>query len=278
VTSSLEKDAAVGAHQPLPTGVDPTIPNVARMYDYALGGKDNFAVDREIMEQLFAVVPYGPRPALENRAFLGRAVRFLANAGIRQFLDIGSGLPTVGNVHEVAHSIAPDARVVYVDYDPVAVAHSWALLSRTDKATAIQADMRRPDDILTHPEVTSLIDFNEPVAVLLLAMLHLLPDDQDPAGIVARFRAAMAPGSYLVLSHITSHEQPPEVVANLRKVFEQAREPMVPRSREEILGFLEGLELVDPGLVKVPDWRPDQAGPPRQPATGLVLGAVGFKR
>jgi hypothetical protein len=276
--SSLEKDRAVGEHQPLPTGVDPTIPNVARMYDYALGGKDNFAVDRELMEQLFAVVPYGPRPALENRAFLGRAVRFLADAGIRQFLDIGSGLPTVGNVHQVAHAIAPDARIVYVDYDPVAVAHSWALLAGTDKATAIQADMRRPDDILTNPGVTSLIDLTQPVAVLLVAMLHLLPDDQDPAAIVRRFREAMAPGSYLVLSHITSHEQPPEVVTNLRKVFEQAREPMVPRSREQILSFLEGFELVDPGLVKAPDWRPDQPGPPRQPATGLVLGAVGLKR
>jgi hypothetical protein len=268
----------VGEHEPLPTDVDLTTPNVARMYDYALGGKDNFAVDREVMEQLFAVVPYGPRPALENRAFLGRAVRFLANAGIRQFLDVGSGLPTVGNVHEVAHAVAPDARIVYVDYDPVAVAHSRALLAHTDSATAVQADMRRPDDILTDPAVTSLIDFTQPVAVLLLAMLHLLPDDQHPAAIVARFREAMAPGSYLVLSHITSHEQPPAVVTNLRKVFEQAREPMVPRSREEILGFLEGLELVDPGLVKVPDWRPDASGPPSQPTTGLVLGAVGFKR
>lgn len=268
----------MGEHEPLPTDIDPNTPNVARMYDYALGGKDNFAVDRELMEQLFAVVPYGPRPALENRAFLGRAVRFLANAGIRQFLDIGSGLPTMGNVHEVAHAIAADARIVYVDYDPVAVAHSWALLSHTDKATAIQADMRRPDDVLTNPAVTSLIDFTQPLAVLLLAMLHLLPDDQHPAAIVARFREVMAPGSYLGLSHITSHEQPPEVVTNLKRVFSQAREPMVPRSREEILSFFEGLELVDPGLVKAPDWRPDQAAAPGQPTTGLVLAGVGYKR
>jgi S-adenosyl methyltransferase len=262
----------------LPTGVDPTTPNVARMYDYALGGKDNFAVDREVMEQLYAVVPYGARPALENRAFLGRAVRFLANAGIRQFLDIGSGLPTMGNVHEIAHAIAPDARVVYVDYDPVAIAHSKQLLSDSDTVAAVQADMRRPDDILASLEVTSLIDFSQPVAILLVAMLHLLPDDQNPDAIVARFRQAMAPGSYLVLSHITSHQQPPEVVTNLRKVFEQAREPMVPRDRKEILGFLEGLELVDPGLVKVPEWRPDETSAPRQPTTGLVLGGVGFKR
>jgi S-adenosyl methyltransferase len=268
----------VGAHGPLPTGIDPTTPNIARMYDYALGGKDNYAVDREAMEQVYAGVPYGPRPALENRAFLGRAVRFLANAGIRQFLDIGSGLPTQGNVHEVAHAVAPDARVVYVDYDPVAVTHSKALLAHTDMATAIQADMRRPDDILGSPEVRSLIDFTQPVAVLLVAMLHVVTDDEDPDAMVARYRAAMAPGSYLVLSHITSHEQPPEYVAHLKMVFEQAREPMVPRGREEILRFFEGLELVEPGLVKAPQWRPDDAGTAEEPATGLILAAIGYKR
>jgi S-adenosyl methyltransferase len=259
----------------LPTGVDPSTPNVARMYDYALGGKDNFAVDRELMEQLYTVVPYGARPALENRAFLGRAVRFLANTGIRQFLDIGSGLPTKGNVHEVAQTVAPEARVVYVDYDPVAVAHSNALLAHTDTATSIQADMRQPESILDSPKVRRLIDFAQPMAVLLIAMLHLLPNQQHPAEITARFRQAMAPGSYLVLSHITSHQQPAELIAQLVKVFEQAREPMVPRSREEILGFFEGLELVEPGLVKAPEWRPDQPG---QPATGLVLAGVGYKR
>jgi S-adenosyl methyltransferase len=268
----------VEEQEALPTGVDPSTPNVARMYDYALGGKDNLAVDRELMEQLYAVVPYGARPALENRAFLGRAVRFLATAGIRQFLDIGSGLPTMGNVHEVAQAVAPDARVVYVDYDPVAVGHSRALLAHTDTVTAFQADMRQPESILASPEVRRLLDFTQPMAVLLVAMLHLLPDAQQPAEITARFREAMAPGSYLVVSHITSHQQPPEVVASLRQVFEQAREPMVPRSREEILGFIEGLELLDPGLVKAPDWRPDQAGGPGQPASGLVLAGVGFKR
>jgi hypothetical protein len=156
-------------------------------------------------------------------------------------------------------------RIVYVDYDPVAIAHSWSLLSHTDKATAIQADMRRPDDILTNPAVTSLIDFTQPVAVLLLAMLHLLPDDQNPAAIVARFREVMAPGSYLVLSHITSHQQPPEVVTNLKRAFSRAREPMVPRSREEILSFLEGFDLVDPGLVKAPTGDPTKQRRPGSP-------------
>jgi hypothetical protein len=267
----------VSEHGALPQGIDATTPNVARMYDYALGGKDNFPVDREAMEQLYAVVPYGARPALENRAFLGRAVRFLANAGIRQFLDIGSGLPTKGNVHEVAHAVAPDARVVYVDYDPVAIVHSRALLADAGTVTAVQADMRRPEDILGSPEVKGLIDFTQPVAILLVAMLHLVPDDEDPAGIVAAFREATTPGSYLALSHITSHEQPPAVVTGLRKVFEQAREPMVPRGREEILAFFQGYELVEPGLVKAPDWRPDKPADAKPP-TGLVLAGVGRKR
>jgi S-adenosyl methyltransferase len=268
----------VSEQRSLPTGVNGTIPNVARMYDYALGGKDNFAVDREVMEQLYAVVPYGPRPALENREFLGRAVRFLAGAGIRQFLDLGSGLPTQGNVHEVAHAVAPDARVIYVDYDPVAIAHSRALLSGDDRATAIQADLRQPEDVLGRPEVTRLIDFSQPVAVLLVAMLHLLTDEEDPAGILARFDRRMVPGSYLVLSHITSHEQPPELVMHLTKVFEQAREPMVPRSKEEILSFFDGYDLVEPGLVEAPDWRPDQTGVGAELPTGLVLAGVGRKR
>jgi S-adenosyl methyltransferase len=267
----------VGGQAALPTGIDGTTPNVARMYDYALGGKNNFDVDRMAMEHLYALVPYGPRPALENRAFLGRAVRFLASSGIRQFLDVGSGLPTQGNVHEVAHAVAPEARVVYIDYDPMAVMHSKALLSGSDSVTAIQADMRHPEDILDNPEVRSLLDFAQPVAVLLVAMLHAVTDDEDPAGIVTRFREAMAPGSYLVLSHITSHQQPPAVVTNLRKVFEQAREPMVPRTLDEVMAFFQGLELVDPGLVTASDWRPDGSGVSHEPPSRLVLAGIGRK-
>ncbi|MGH8773769.1 MAG: SAM-dependent methyltransferase [Jiangellaceae bacterium] len=262
----------------LPRGVDPTVPNIARMYDYALGGKDNLAVDRAAMEQIFGVVPYGPRPALENRAFLGRTVRFLTEAGIRQFLDLGSGLPTQGNVHEVAHEVAPETRGVYIDYDPVAISHSRALLSGVDNFDAAQADMRRPDEILSDPTVTAMIDFTRPTAVLLAAVLHSVTDDEDPAGIVGRLREAMAPGSYVVISHITSHEQPAEYVTHVRKVFDQAREPMVPRSRDEILRFFDGFELVEPGLVAAPDWRPEEADNDDQPPTGFILGGVGVVR
>jgi SAM-dependent methyltransferase len=268
----------VAADDTLPRGVDPNTPNVARMYDYALGGKDNFAVDRQVMEQVYAVVPYGPRPAFENRRFLGRAVRYLAQQGIAQFLDIGSGLPTMGNVHEIAQAVNPEARVAYVDYDPVAIAHSRALLVHNPSSAAIQADMRRPKDILTNPEVVGLLDFTQPMAVLFVSMLHLLHDAEDPAGIVAQFREAMAPGSYLVLSHITSEEQPAEVVTALVEVFKQAREPMVPRSRQEILHFFEGFEVIDPGLVKAPYWRPDANEPRDERPTGLILGGVGCKR
>ena len=269
----------MGKHRKLPEGVDITVPNVARVYDCALGGKDNFAVDREIVAQINATIPYGTRPAVENRAFLCRAVRFLVDAGIRQFLDIGSGLPTQGNVHEIVHGVDPTARVVYVDYDPVAVAHSNALLDGVASAVAVQADARDPDGILHHPKVRGMLDFTQPMAVLFVALLHVITDEEDPHGIVARFRDAMAPGSYLVVSHFTTHEQPPELVAYVRKLFERSREPIVHRSREEILRFFDGLELVPPGLVTVTDWRPERAGGEREePPTRWVLGGVGYKR
>jgi S-adenosyl methyltransferase len=259
----------------LPEGVDPNTPNMARIYDAALGGKNNFAVDREIGEQIWAMVPGGRRAAIENRAFLRRAVSFLARSGVRQFLDLGSGLPTQGNVHEVALGIAPDAKVVYVDWDPVAVAHSRALLAGTDNAIAIQEDVRRPDVILAHPEVRSLLDFSQPMAVLLVAVLHSVVDADDPTGMVRRLRDAMAPGSYLVISHLTSTGQDPEVLARIIKLFEQVREPITYRSHEEVVGFFDGLELLEPGVVPVPEWRPDAPDPE---GTNTVLGGVGHKR
>lgn len=261
-----------------PAGIAVHTPNAARIYDYALGGKDNFAADRRTAEKVFAFAPEVRLSARENRAFLTRAVRFLAaEAGLRQFLDIGTGLPTQGNVHEVAQEVAPAARVVYVDYDPVVIVHNRELLSGVDNATTIQADLRGPHEILNHPKLQQLIDLDEPVAVLLIGILHFVTDDEDPAGIVARLCEAMAPGSYLALSHITGDEQPPEAVTRLTQVFEQAAEPMVPRTYEQIRRFFDGFEFVDPGLVRISEWRPDQPSTVQDPGRGWLFAGVGRK-
>ena len=181
-------------------GIDASVPNVARIYDYWLGGKDNFAADREAADRQARAIPQLPWLARQNRDFLRRTVLFLAAAGITQFLDIGSGLPTNQNVHEVAQAVNPDARVVYADIDPVVVNHAQALLSGK-RVAAVRGDICRPEDILGAPEVRRLIDFGEPVAVLALAVLHVIPDEAGPAAAMARLREAMAPGSYLVISH-----------------------------------------------------------------------------
>jgi hypothetical protein len=261
-----------------PVGVDVTTPNVARMYDYALGGKDNFAVDRAAAEQMFAAAPeVGRRPMLENRSFLNRSVRFLAEAGIRQFLDVGAGLPTQGNVHEIAQAAAPDARVVYVDYDPVVVAHGRALLANNDTVTVVQADARRPDEILDHPDVRELIDFDAPVAVLLVAILHFVTDADDPIAIVTRLRDALAPGSYLVISHVTE-ESHGGAIAKGKEVYKGATAAVAPRTRADILRLFEGFDFVEPGLVWVPQWRPDSPGAVENPEMSLALAGVGRRR
>ncbi len=269
---------AVKQKRPTPVDIDVHTPNAARIYDYVLGGKDNFAVDRQAAEKFLELAPELRLAAQENRAFLARAVRFLvAEAGVRQLLDIGSGLPTRRNTHELAHEVAPDARVVYVDYDPVVIAHSRELLSGIDNATAIQADVRRPAEILDQPKLRKLFDFDQPVALLLVGLLFLVDDDDDPAGIVAQLREAMTPDSYLALSHITGDGQRPEAVKRFREVFEQAREPMVPRTHEQIRRFFDGFAFVDPGLVKVSEWRPDQPVATRGPGTGWLFAGVGRK-
>lgn len=253
-----------------PAGVDPTTPNPARMYDYYLGGHDNFAADREAAEKVLAALPEGRDVFRANRAFLGRAVTFLAQTGIRQFIDIGTGLPTQDNVHQVAHRTAPDARVVYVDNDPMVLAHARALLSGPEPVTLIQADLREPDTILNHAELANLIDFNEPVAVLLVAVLHFLTDEENPAATVARFREAMAPGSYLVISH---GEATPEV-RQAEKTYQSASAPGVGRSHEQIQSFFNGFDLVPPGLVYVSQWRPHNH---EDHPNRVVLGGVGRK-
>jgi hypothetical protein len=247
------------------------------MYDFWLGGKDHFAVDRAAALQVSEAAPELRMMALENRKFLRRAVRYLAaEAGIVQFLDIGTGLPTQGNVHQVAQQVNPGARVVYADDDPIVLAHSRALKAGGNTAV-IDADLRDPAAIVSHPRALELIDFRQPVAVLLVAVLHFIGPGDDPYGIVGLLREAMAPGSYLVVSHALKGILRGALAS---KVEEQYRKNVAPgstlRDRDEILRFFTGLDLVEPGLVRVPDWRPDE---PESPDAGKVwvLGAVGSK-
>ena len=266
------------------TRINTSVPNPARIYDYLLGGKDNYPADREVADQVVAIAPVTLEVVRDNRAFLRRAVGFLAReAGIRQFIDLGSGLPTHGNVHEIAQSIAPDARVVYVDNDPMVVTHSRALLAG-DNTVAIQADLRDPDAILSDPEVRKLIDFERPIALLLLAILHFIPDDQDPAGIVARFRDALPPGSYLAISHGTrdiptrpdmTPAQMADMGTKVERLYQLPTAAFVTRTGAQIARFFDGLDLVDPGLVEIQRWRPDDQS---SLLPGGFYGGVGRKR
>jgi hypothetical protein len=232
-----------------PAGIDATVPTAARMYDYWLGGHDNFAADRIAALKVAETSPETPLVAKANRAFLGRAVRYLAGeAGIRQFLDLGTGLPTKGNVHQVAQVVAPGAHVVYVDNDPMVLAHARALKTG-DSATVIHADLRDPGTILSHPEARRLIDFSKPLAILFVAVLHFVPDP-DAHEAVADFTRAAAPGSYLVLSHVTGGTDPQAAAAGTA-VYASTANPVTARPREEILRFFDGLEILEPGVVPV---------------------------
>src|SRR5215469_12773704 len=243
----------------VPPGVDPKRANVARVYDYLLGGTHNFLADQDAARAIVAVVPAAPVVGLANRAFLSRAVRFLAAAGVRQFLDIGSGIPTQGNVHEVAQQADPAARVVYVDIDPVAVAHSKAILGGNDNAAIISADLRDPAAILGHAQARRLIDFSQPTGLLLVAILHFIADAEDPWRLVAALRDALAPGSYLVLCHGTDDGVPATAHA-VKEVYDRSVTTSLHlRSRAAIERFFDGFDLVEPGLVYIPEWRPESA-------------------
>ena len=261
--------------------IDLSKPHPARMYDYFLGGKNHFAADREAAEKALATAPSGISAARENRAFLGRAVRYLAGqTGIRQFLDIGSGLPATGNVHEVAQETAPSARVVYVDNDPLVLAHARALLTSSPEGRTgyIHADLRSPSEILSHPTVRDLLDFGQPAALVLAAVLHFLPDSDKPGDIVAALLAALPSGSYLVASHLTAEHIPAANVSAGRKVYEQARIPLQARDSDEFarLAF-SGLTLVPPGVVLVSEWRRDSSGPRPTPDQVNIYGGVARK-
>lgn len=232
--------------------------NVARIYDALLGGSHNFAVDRDVASALTAIEPTSRDAARANRQFLGRAVRFLVKSGIRQFLDIGSGVPTLGNVHEIAQSAAPDARVVYVDTDPIAIAHSKSILTGNDQATIVHADLREPDAILSHPGVKRLIDFDQPVALLLVAVLHFITEEEHPGDLVRRLADALAPGSYLVISHATLDGRAPQVGEAIEKLYSRTSAPGRPRDHASVQAFFEGFEILEPGLVYLPLWRPEE--------------------
>lgn len=238
-------------------------PNTARMYDYLLGGKDNVAVDRDTADKVISVAPFAPAQAVENRRFLMRALRYLTDQGIDQFIDIGSGLPTQRNVHEVVQAINPRAAVVYVDNDPVVLGHARALLgSVTRQATIIDGDLRDPDAILDSPDLTARIDLARPVGVLLAFVLHCLTDEDNPWRITARIRDRTATGSHLVISHICHESPQAEVNAAVDAAADvyrdaQASTPMVPRAAAAIEELFAGLELVEPGLTRLPEWRPE---------------------
>lgn len=238
--------------------IDVERPSAARMYDYFLGGAHNFEADRRVAEQTKAAFP-GVVPSVQaNRAFLRRAVQHLAGAGIRQFIDIGSGIPTVGHVHEIAQDTAPDARVVYVDIDPVAVAHSREILTGNDRTAVIQEDVRRPEQIVNHPDLRRLIDFDQPVALLVVALFHFIPDSDDPAGLIDRLTAPLVPGSHLALSHATEDGLHDDTeTARAKEIYRRAGIEMVTRTHEQVAALFSGFDLVEPGLVRVARWRPE---------------------
>ncbi|WP_328302141.1 SAM-dependent methyltransferase [Streptomyces sp. NBC_00435] len=251
-----------------PQGIDISVPSVSRIYDYYLGGSHNFEVDRQAARRAMEFMPGLPKIMQANRAFMRRAVRYAVAQGITQFLDIGSGIPTFGNVHEVAQAASPEARVVYVDHDPVAVAHSQAVLAGAERTGVVAADLRKPQEILAAPETGLVLDLNRPVALLLVAVLHFLEDADDPYTAVAELRDALAPGSLLVLTHASYQgiPLPEEVAGGAVGVYRDIRNPLVMRDAEQIGRFFDGFGLIEPGLVSMPNWRPDGADGPEDEA------------
>jgi S-adenosyl methyltransferase len=278
MTSDQAGAAGGGTSKSGPPEFDTGVAHQARMYDYLLGGKDNYAADRAATEAALKVYPEWAFTARANRAFLGRVVRFLAGeAGIRQFLDIGTGIPTAGNTHQVAQAIAPESRVVYVDYDPIVLAHARALLTSSAAGATeyIDSDLRSVTTILE--QAGQLLDFTQPVAVTLVAILHAIPDADDPHAIVAQVMDAVPSGSYLALSHLGREFLPPETLRQMEDLSRgNLQQQFVYRSRESVDRFFTGIDLVEPGMVAIEDWRPE----PGEAGLGksALWGAVGRKR
>jgi hypothetical protein len=249
------------------------------MYDYFLGGSHNFAADRALAEEYIKVLPDMPQIARAQRRVVHRMIRYLLSAGVTQFLDLGSGIPTVGNVHEIVAAVNPRARTVYVDSDPVAVAHSRVLLAETPNARFVHADLRDPERVLADPALDGFLDLGRPLAVLMFAVLHFVPDSDDPAGIVAAYRRASVAGSYLAVSHGT-RDYFPERIRSLEEVYSRSSATMTMRSHAEIMALMSGYELVPPGLTDMTRWRPDEEAALPDPLDGDVkrysgYGAVG---
>ncbi|WUH97815.1 SAM-dependent methyltransferase [Spirillospora sp. NBC_00431] len=258
----------------VPPGVDPTQLSHARAYDYVLGGKNNYAVDREAAAQVIDLAPDLPALGRAQRVFLLRVTRMCAEEGIDQFLDIGAGIPTAPNVHETAKAVNPRSHVVYADYDPLVTVHNSALLADGDGVVSVEADVRDPDALMSDPRVTALIDFDRPLLVLFVGLFHLVADEHDPAGLIARFRDRMVPGSHMMLSQFCADGSDPAARAKLEEISAGSPSPMCFRRREEIVTFFDGFELMEPGVVDVQDWWPDEPAP----RTGLKVAAgVGKK-
>ncbi|MEU4804182.1 SAM-dependent methyltransferase [Actinosynnema sp. NPDC023587] len=258
------------------TEIDLQRPSAARVYDVHLGGSHNFQADRDVARRITDAMPELPAILRANRNFLRRAVRHLVADGVTQFLDLGSGIPTAGTVHEVAWRADPACRVVYVDTDAVAVAHSRALVAGADRAAAVHADLRRPDDVLNAPETVRLLDFTRPVAVLMVAVLPFVPDEDDPAGLIRRYLGPAAPGSRLVVSHATQ-EGSEEHYAEATDHFRRCVGEFAVRTRAEVAGLFGDLTLVDPGVVYLTEWRPDPGEEDADPRRTSTFAAVGRK-
>jgi SAM-dependent methyltransferase len=257
----------------MPVGLDLERPNAARVYDYLLGGGCNFEVDRKFAEKVLETDPGVEVAVRQNRAFLGRAVRFCVGQGVRQFLDLGSGIPTVGNVHEIAQGMAPECLVVYVDNEPIAVAHSQLVLQQSQNVDVVLADLLHVTAVLSAEPVHRLLDLTRPMAVILAAVLHFVPDDAHPHAAVAQYVQAMAPGSFLVLSHGARAKQHRE--EETYRLYGQSSTPAVGRTREEVHALMAGTEIIEPGLVWTSQWRPEFD--PGEHSEHRVYAAVGRK-
>jgi hypothetical protein len=256
------------------SSVDISVPNPARIYDYLLGGNHNFAIDRETADRAMAAGQVNALPARANRSFLRRAVRFMVDQGITQFLDLGSGIPTVGNVHEIAQHADPDCRVVYVDYDPIAVAHSQLILDSNPLATVVDADLTKPEAVLANSAVRKSLDFSKPIGLLMVAVFHFVSDDRQPAEIVKKYVEAIPSGSYVAISHLTADQMADEM-AGVVEAMKNSRDPMYFRSHADVAALFEGLDVVEPGVVSAPLWRKDYGGDLDQQG---VYAGVGVKR